>query len=117
MAITKIEFFPDYCSEGVWITHDNEESHCEGSLRELEKEFNIEIPSTFRYVLKVASDFYDVFEPMLSAKEFVEFYQTSYKEVVDWELIEHKLVVLFKEMFPELAHLVSYSNGHYLNGK
>ena len=109
--ITKIEFFPDYCADGVWITHDNHRLHAAGTLEEIELGLGITMPKWFKGKVQAMQSFFDCFAPTME-EDFHFKYGILSKHMVDMDMIEHILITDFKRLFPEHAHVVVYSGGN-----
>lgn len=110
-AIVKIEFFPDYCSDGVWITRKGATIHGAGTLEEIQRSLNIEFPRWFVNKIETMQRFYDIFcEPF--EEDFHEKYGIFSHHMVDIDMLEHIILTDFKRLYPQHAHLVAYSNGN-----
>jgi hypothetical protein len=112
--IAKIEFFPDYCADGIWITREGSYCHAAGTIQEVEKELGVTFPKWFVNKIEAMQRAFDMFAPT-HEEDFHSTYGTFSKHMIDFAMLEHIILTDFKSLYPEHAHLVAYSNGNEYN--
>jgi hypothetical protein len=100
--IESIEFFPDYCSDGVWITVKPNPRGCHGasSLDELPFEF----PQWFKNKVHAMQLAWDVFADSGSHEYTYGF--TFKEDDMFFETCIKMIEADFRKLFPEHAHLL-----------
>jgi hypothetical protein len=113
-SISKIEFFPDYCADGIWITREGSYCHAAGTIQEVEKKLGVTFPKWFVNKIEAMQRAFDMFAPT-HEEDFHSTYGTFSRHMIDFDMLEHIILTDFKSLYPEYAHLVAYSNGNEYN--
>jgi hypothetical protein len=98
--IVKIEFYPDFGSTGFWLTYDNSNMHTSVEI----EEFPEKLPEWFEDKLLALNMTFDYYADDEEAKAVYGF-----DNKIDYEWMEHQIIVDFKMLCPKYAHLVEYT--------
>lgn len=110
--ITMIEFFPDYCSSGIWVTLDNTKGHANWDMEDLTNIFGLKFSDDFIHYNKLMNQLFD-----MMPDTFGNIFEYKLDTGNLFYVLPMHLYKLFSEENPEYAHLLDYRVvNHYLIG-